>query len=338
MRPDSTAALYSKGAALLRLGKYEEAVGCLNRAIELRPDEGSLFRNKGLCELHMGRYEEALASFNRAAELDPMDGSSCEGKAQSAYYVSFICEDAERVVEEAFRASAAERVLADIMSVRMPWGTPPKPSGAGNAGDEPYYMAVIREAESAIERALSIDPAKSSYLNTKGAILIRSGRCEEAARVFEDAFRKRNEHRFVYNRAVALASLALRKEAETEEALSRALEVARAAGGELSGDNSDLYSMHLEALRRRRETASSCLSTAAEVRADGLLVRLAGMVGLRLGGAARPSRGRGAPAGSEAMQPILLPPEWAIEFPKQDLQPRLDPPRGPSIEEYVVCD
>ena len=54
-----------KGNALLELKRYEEAVPCFDRVLEMRPNSMAWYK-KGLCYYHLKRYEEAIACFDRA--------------------------------------------------------------------------------------------------------------------------------------------------------------------------------------------------------------------------------------------------------------------------------
>lgn len=54
-----------------RDGKYEEALGHFDRALEIDPSRAYIWNDRGLCLKDMGRYEEAKKSFERAIELAP---------------------------------------------------------------------------------------------------------------------------------------------------------------------------------------------------------------------------------------------------------------------------
>ena len=53
------------------MGRYDEALADLNRAIELDPDDAGAFGRRGETYIALGNYDEALADLNRAIELDP---------------------------------------------------------------------------------------------------------------------------------------------------------------------------------------------------------------------------------------------------------------------------
>ena len=61
----------NKGVALRRLGRFEEAVGCYDRALEIDPTLVEAWNGKGVALAVQGRYEEALSYYDRALELDP---------------------------------------------------------------------------------------------------------------------------------------------------------------------------------------------------------------------------------------------------------------------------
>lgn len=65
------AAQHRLGVALGRLGRFDEAVGALNRALVLSPrDVGSWF-NRGMAHALAGRQVQGLADFDRALAIDP---------------------------------------------------------------------------------------------------------------------------------------------------------------------------------------------------------------------------------------------------------------------------
>ena len=54
-----------KAIALLGLERYEEAIVCFDRVLELRPHATAWYK-KGLCCYHLKRHQEALACFDKA--------------------------------------------------------------------------------------------------------------------------------------------------------------------------------------------------------------------------------------------------------------------------------
>ena len=60
-----------RGETYRKMGRYDQALAHLNRAIELNPEDASAIGSRGRTYWAMDRYVEALADLNRASELDP---------------------------------------------------------------------------------------------------------------------------------------------------------------------------------------------------------------------------------------------------------------------------
>jgi tetratricopeptide (TPR) repeat protein len=53
------------------MGRFDEALTDLSRAIELDPNDADYLAHRGKTYRLMGRYDEALTDFNHAIELTP---------------------------------------------------------------------------------------------------------------------------------------------------------------------------------------------------------------------------------------------------------------------------
>lgn len=62
---------YGKGAALIILGRYEEALEAIDRALDINPYNEVAWVNKGNALTKMGRLVDALRSFNAAIKVNP---------------------------------------------------------------------------------------------------------------------------------------------------------------------------------------------------------------------------------------------------------------------------
>ena len=65
--------LVKKGKALLEENKFEESLGFFEQALLLNQNDPELWNYKGIALRSMGRYDEALECFNKSLELDPRD-------------------------------------------------------------------------------------------------------------------------------------------------------------------------------------------------------------------------------------------------------------------------
>jgi serine/threonine protein kinase len=70
-----------RGLSLNKIGRYQEALACYERAIASVPDDSFLWRGKGAALEHLGRNTEALACFEQAIKVDPTDAVAwnCKG-------------------------------------------------------------------------------------------------------------------------------------------------------------------------------------------------------------------------------------------------------------------
>lgn len=65
--------LVKKGKNLLDENKFEESLGFFEQALLLNQSDPELWNYKGIALRSMGRYDEALECFNKSLELDPRD-------------------------------------------------------------------------------------------------------------------------------------------------------------------------------------------------------------------------------------------------------------------------
>jgi tetratricopeptide (TPR) repeat protein len=60
-----------KGFSLHYLEKYEEALACFDKAIELNPGYAEAWVNKGVTLCSFGRFDEAIACCDKAIKFNP---------------------------------------------------------------------------------------------------------------------------------------------------------------------------------------------------------------------------------------------------------------------------
>ena len=130
------------GAALLRLGRSEEAQQSLSRALALLPEpplEASVQRLMGRAAQELGRPEAAAQHFARALELDPRD-------AEALDRLALIRFGQQRYAE----ALELYRTRVEI--------TPESAQTHANLGATLYYLDRVEEAIASFRQALSLDP------------------------------------------------------------------------------------------------------------------------------------------------------------------------------------
>jgi tetratricopeptide (TPR) repeat protein len=69
LSPDYAWAIAIRGETYCKMERYEQAIEDLDRAVELRPDSEWVIASRGKTYRLMGRFEEALGDFDRAVQL-----------------------------------------------------------------------------------------------------------------------------------------------------------------------------------------------------------------------------------------------------------------------------
>jgi Flp pilus assembly protein TadD len=75
MMPD-VRELVKKGKALLVDGNFEDALAYFEQALLLNQNDPDIWNQKGAALRSLGRYDEALECFNKSLEIDPADKHS----------------------------------------------------------------------------------------------------------------------------------------------------------------------------------------------------------------------------------------------------------------------
>ncbi|MFQ5781482.1 MAG: tetratricopeptide repeat protein [Nitrosopumilus sp.] len=70
---DESQNLVEKGKRLLEDGKFNDALGFFEQALLLNQDDPDLWNYNGIALRSLGRYEEAMECFNKSLEIDPRD-------------------------------------------------------------------------------------------------------------------------------------------------------------------------------------------------------------------------------------------------------------------------
>ncbi|NVK29233.1 MAG: tetratricopeptide repeat protein [Flavobacteriia bacterium] len=90
--------LHNRALGYLYLGKEEEALRDINRAIEVRPNYIKGFATRGQIKLAMGEYQSALDDINHAIRLDPNFNRAyaLRAAAKEALGIPDYCSDVEK--------------------------------------------------------------------------------------------------------------------------------------------------------------------------------------------------------------------------------------------------
>ena len=72
----STDALITLGKSQLEKGNFDDALSSFEQAILLDQKNPDLWNLKGIALRSLGRYDEAIDCFNKSLEIDPRDKNS----------------------------------------------------------------------------------------------------------------------------------------------------------------------------------------------------------------------------------------------------------------------
>jgi Flp pilus assembly protein TadD len=63
--------LGNRGAALVDLGQFEEAIASYDKALQIKPDYHEAWSNRGVALMNLGQFEQAIASYDKALQFKP---------------------------------------------------------------------------------------------------------------------------------------------------------------------------------------------------------------------------------------------------------------------------
>jgi len=158
----------NKGLSLDSLGRFEEALGCLDKALALDPRNVNVWTNKGNSLYNLGRFEEALGCYDKALELDPYGIAAWTGKGLSLGSLGRF-EEALHCCDKALEFD------------------PRNAAAWTNKGLSLDSLGRFEEALGCLDKALELDPRNFKAWTNKGNSLDSLGRFEEALGCYDKA-------------------------------------------------------------------------------------------------------------------------------------------------------
>ena len=153
--------LSNKGLSLGKLGRFDEAILCYNKALEIDPRYAKAWGNKGYSLGKLGRSDEAILCYNKALEIDP--------RAMNAWY------------NKGDSLQSLGRFDEAILCYNKALEIDPRYAKAwGNKGISLDSLGRFDEAILCYNKALEIDPRDAKAWGNKGYSLDRLGRFDEA--------------------------------------------------------------------------------------------------------------------------------------------------------------
>ena len=216
-RAGDAQAFYDAGAGYLRQVQLDKAVEQFDLALDADPQYPDALNGKGVARTRQQRYQEALALFEEAAALAPGQPGFRLNSAL-VHYLMGARDEAAVVYSQVVAQESAYKGLYDFIS-------------RTETAQDHYQIAVAymlqqrwKQALQRLDQALAAEPNMGHAHNSKGVVLTRLQRYEEAHARFQRAEEllpvdpgvrinmaivrylqgRRNEARVIYEQAVAM--------------------------------------------------------------------------------------------------------------------------------------
>jgi tetratricopeptide (TPR) repeat protein len=173
---------YNKGYALVSLGKYEDAVKCYDKAIEIDPGRAFEYKRegKGWSLIKLGKQDEAIKYHEKALETNPKDLTALWNKA-------LFLSDAHRYEEAIECYDEISKLNPNSSNV---WY---------NLGTVFNRLAKYEEAIKMFDKAIELDPNSSWTWENKGLALENLGKYNEAIKCYDKAIELDPNNAYAWN-------------------------------------------------------------------------------------------------------------------------------------------
>jgi tetratricopeptide (TPR) repeat protein len=152
LKPDSAEAFNSRGNALRKLHRLEEALASYDQAIALKPSYAGAFNNRGTTLHELKRLDEALVNFDQAIALNP-------GKALVFNNRGNALRDLNRLDEAVASYDLAIALQPDYADAYK------------NRGTAVQALGRLEEAVASYDQAIAISPNFAEAFNNRGTAL-----------------------------------------------------------------------------------------------------------------------------------------------------------------------
>jgi tetratricopeptide (TPR) repeat protein len=160
-------AWHNKGVSLSYVGRHQEALEALERALELAPGNAETWNSKGVILREMGSLSDALEAFDQVIALNPQHREAWNNKGACLRDLGRL----ERDRSQSEKALAClKRALTIDPTYDHPWI---------NKSGVLLDLGRYQEAITSCDKALEIRPSAQAWSN-KGVCLRRLGRPQEA--------------------------------------------------------------------------------------------------------------------------------------------------------------
>lgn len=188
--PNNFDSTHLLGVLCIQIGRPNDAIRMISRAITLEPNAANAHNNLGNALKQAGHYAEALESYDRAMRIKP-------GFANALFNKGIVLQLMGRIGEALFSYKQVVALQPDY------------PEAYVNLGNLLEQLNRFEDALENYEKALSLKPNHPGVLNNKGNVLIRLNRLEKAVDCYAQAIAMQPDYSdAIYS--MSLAKLELR--------------------------------------------------------------------------------------------------------------------------------
>ncbi len=167
---NTSSAWFKLAYNLDEVGRYKEAIACLDQALEIDPKDVAAWNNKGYALHELQCYNEAIACLDKALEIDPKGIAAWKNKANSLHGLQ--------------RYDEAIVCLDQLLKL-----DPKNAHAWNNKGFALYKLQCYDEAIFYYNKALKIAPQVAYPWNNKGSALYALQRYDEAIVCYNKALK-----------------------------------------------------------------------------------------------------------------------------------------------------
>jgi tetratricopeptide (TPR) repeat protein len=168
------------GNVLMDKGRADEAIACLEKALELQPDFALAHNNLGNALLRKGRVDEAIAQYQKTLVLKPDYANACNNLG-TAFRQKGLLDEAIACYRNALKIH------------------PHHAKAHNNLGDVLLQQGQVDEAAAHFQKAVEIQPDFADAHHNLGVIMMQKGRVDEASGYFKKVVELRSEDAEAHN-------------------------------------------------------------------------------------------------------------------------------------------
>ncbi len=190
INPKNSRALNDIGNAYYNLGNYSDAIEYFDKALELDPKDPIALRGKGYAHYDLEDYREAIECFDKALQIVPKDAYALDGMG-NAHYILKNYSDATRYYDKALQINSKDAYALSGMGASL--------AEMSSLGKLEKYDDAVKSLKHALEINPELVFARYSLGKTYGRLEDFSGALDEFRKITDQDSRTHNNIGLCYH-------------------------------------------------------------------------------------------------------------------------------------------